>query len=762
MVDALMVVSCAVDADLRAAVAGGSRPRPEFLLLEEIHGFTLLDWSQLRGPVARRSGRTSLDHAREAVRRMEQHGLLFTDGEHVGLPAGLGMIASGRRRPHLMLGHHLTAGAKRPLLRLLGRRSGISRVLTHSLQQIEGGRRLMGRRGPEFAYIPYAVDLEFWRPDGGAEEALVLSPGREHRDHATLAAALATVDARVFVTGASAHSQAAHSVGPAGWPANFESGRVTYPALRDLYSRASVVVVPLLPCDFPAGITAVLEAMAMGKAVVVTGNRDHAQMFEPGRHALLVPPGDPDALRAAVAGLLADPDRRAEIGHHARALAAERHGLEAYAERLALHAGQLLHRGSRAGTRPPRTRSKPRLLLVSPSLPYPRHWGFAVRVYEMIRHLSATHRVTLLAYGGPEARAAAAPLALMCEDIRLVPEPSRPGRKRLRQAASILGRASYQLLAHHSALMQSEIDRLLATGAFDVVQVESSQMACFEFATPATLVLDEHNLEYELLDRMARAERSRLRRAYNRLEAAKFKAEELSAWKRFDLCVVTSDRERAILQAHLPGKLVLVVPNGVDLEHFQPGAVEEDLDGVADELVFTGALNYRPNADAVRFFVREVLPLVVQVRAQVHCTIVGDATPADVAELDGPHVTVAGRVADVRPLLRRAAVVIVPIRMGSGTRLKVLEALGMGRPMVTTSAGCEGIRLEPGRHALVADTAETFAAAVVRLLEDRALAAGLGRNGRLLATQRYGWANTLGPLPDALAGPAREVPLEAL
>jgi glycosyltransferase involved in cell wall biosynthesis len=206
---------------------------------------------------------------------------------------------------------------------------------------------------------------------------------------------------------------------------------------------------------------------------------------------------------------------------------------------------------------------------------------------------------------------------------------------------------------------------------------------------------------------------------------------------------VTSERELSQVTSIVPGKPVATVPNGVDLSGFAPrGAVP------TSGLVFTGLMSYRPNVDAVTYFVREILPLIHRTRPAETFTIVGWGITDEVRALLGPLVIATSRVPDVRPYLAGAAAVVAPIRMGSGTRLKVLEALAMARPLVSTSLACEGLDVEPGRHLLVADDPARFAEAIIRVLEDRHLADRLGAAGRQLMESRYGWGASTAQLDE--------------
>jgi sugar transferase (PEP-CTERM/EpsH1 system associated) len=397
-------------------------------------------------------------------------------------------------------------------------------------------------------------------------------------------------------------------------------------------------------------------------------------------------------------------------------------------------------------TQPLIEQSRPlRILLVTPSIPYPPNWGFGIRVYQFLHQLSRSHRVSLVCYAQPDEEDKVAALQKICYSVHTVPAPlSGTADKRAAQLASLFSPRSFQTGSLRTRSMQNLLTSLLNAEPFDLVQIESSQLGSYNFGTQPVFIVDEHNLEYELLQRMIHTERSPLRKLYNFSEYIKFRREEQRCWQRADACILTSEREQTILKNHLPGKLTHVAPNGVDIEFFQPSPSLPN----PDSLVFTGLISYRPNTDAVIFFVKEVLPLIVQKRPRTVFYIVGMGAPDEVTRLAGPNVVVTGKVDDVRPYIQDASVFVVPLRMGSGTRLKVLEGLAMGKAMVSTRLGCEGIHVRDGEHLLMADDPALFARATLNLMEDRKTALRLGEAGRALVEQEYSWASIVQAMND--------------
>jgi polysaccharide biosynthesis protein PslH len=375
------------------------------------------------------------------------------------------------------------------------------------------------------------------------------------------------------------------------------------------------------------------------------------------------------------------------------------------------------------------------VLLVSTQFPYPPRSGFTTRVYQLARQLQNQHSVTLLSYAAPDQFDGVWSLGPELP-ARIVERREPTVRaKRAAQGLSLALPGPYSCRDVFSDGMQEAIDELSAREHFDYVQLESSLLCTFRFPPGPRIVLDEHNVEYEVFQRMSRGERSVPRRAFNRVEHYRFRRFERDWWTRVDSCVVTSERELRIVRQHAPRTPVTVVPNGVDLEYFRPEPEHVE----PNTVVFNGILTYRPNLDAAQHLIQDVWPRVLRRRPEAHLEIVGRVTPSDEARLKCPGVVVTGEVPDVRPYLSRAAVVVIPVRIGGGTRLKVLESLAMGKPTVSTSLGCEGLAVRDGEHLLLGDGSDAFARQVVRLLEEPDEGAELGRVGRQLVERAYSW-----------------------
>ncbi len=385
-----------------------------------------------------------------------------------------------------------------------------------------------------------------------------------------------------------------------------------------------------------------------------------------------------------------------------------------------------------------------KILFVTPYLPSPPHFGAQRRLEGLMRGLAASHEVSLLAFAKPGAESEVQLRATReyCRGVITVPYDVLNvdvGQKRLLQLRSLASRRSFESLLMQRPEFQRALDAELSEGDYDIVQVEFAQMAGYELKRnlrkPPRFVLDEHNVEYDLTRRTAEAAGSLPRKLYNAANWRKLRREERAAWWRFDGVALTSERDQQLVQSDLPGVRTTVVPNAVDTEAFHPNGTPID----RSTLIFLGAINYYPNTDGVLHFLDDIFPRLLELSPDAKFQIVGMSPPASVLERQSQSVEVTGFVEDPRPYLDRAAVVVVPLRIGGGTRFKIVEAMAMGKAIVSTRLGAEGIDVVHEKHALLADEPKEFAAQVKRLLDDPELAARLGSEARKLAEERYSW-----------------------
>jgi len=379
----------------------------------------------------------------------------------------------------------------------------------------------------------------------------------------------------------------------------------------------------------------------------------------------------------------------------------------------------------------------------------PPRFGAQARVHGLMTQLARRHDLTAVMlvdddeFDAEECRRAM--LAYCCEVV-LVPNPYvRQGlAKRLRQLRSLASTRSFERLQVTVPAMQRALDRVLRARRFDFVNLEFTFLgACHLRQAPPgerlpSLVVDSHNIDYDLARQYARAGSSLARRLYASANWRKLRREELGTYRNADGVYLCSAADERRLLHQVPGVRTAVIPNAADVEYYQPRPTDPPSDGRT--VVYFGLLSYVPNVDGVTHFVRDIWPRIAQSHPEARCKIIGGQPPASLLALAGPRVELTGFVSDLRPHLAAAAAVVVPLRLGGGTRLKIVEAMAMGKATVSTTLGAEGIEAVPGRDLLVEDEPVAFADAVNRLLAEPGLAARIGQSARQLAEERYAWS----------------------
>ncbi len=388
---------------------------------------------------------------------------------------------------------------------------------------------------------------------------------------------------------------------------------------------------------------------------------------------------------------------------------------------------------------------KPSLLFISQQLPYPLTDGGNVRTFKILEALASRYAVTLVASlrHGTDRRQALDAVIPLCKEVVCVADVKSRSPFFLARAAARAVRCGLPLSIaynYNPELRRAAGEALLA-GRFAVVHfnhLDAVQHAPGK-QPGVRRVLDTHNLLFELYEKSARFESSSGRRVLQRLEARRLLAYERDTFAQMDRVLVCSGREAEALAEWGLGDRSQVVPNGVDCEYFAPP--DRGYAANPPVLVFTGAMSYGPNADAALHFIANTLPLLRPRVPGVRFVVVGKSPTEALVEAArrNPDVTVTGTVPDVREYVHGARIFVVPLRMGAGTRLKVLEAFALGIPAVSTPVGAEGIDYEETRHLLIAETPAGMADAVCRLLEDAELARRMSRESRELALSRYDW-----------------------
>ena len=371
---------------------------------------------------------------------------------------------------------------------------------------------------------------------------------------------------------------------------------------------------------------------------------------------------------------------------------------------------------------------------------WPLNMGGRLRSFHTIAELAKRHRVTVLTTHGP----ADDPDGLKdhlkgCESVVSVPyeiPKAGTGRFAAALARSWLSPYPVDLWKCRVPELQRLVRQVLA-GGMDVCVADFLVAASnVPLGGPVRTILFEHNVEYMIWKRLHDVERRAWRRALLAVEWKRMRRYEARACALAQVTLAVSEADRALLAAAAPGADVRAIPTGVDTTYFHPNGAPEK----PARLVFTGAMDWYPNEDAITHFIDTTLPEVRRRVPDVSLAVVG-RNPSQRMQAAGAQagVEVTGTVPDVRPYLAEAEVCVVPLRIGGGTRLKIFEALAMGKAVVSTRIGAEGLPIVPGRHFLQADSSAEFAEAVVGLLGDQPRRRSLGTAGRQLVETRYSW-----------------------
>lgn len=401
-----------------------------------------------------------------------------------------------------------------------------------------------------------------------------------------------------------------------------------------------------------------------------------------------------------------------------------------------------------------------RILFLTPQLPYPPQQGTAIRNYNLLKQAANRHKVYLLSFDStPSSAVDLSPLSSLCVEWHVVPAPRRSSWQRF---FTVLF-SSRPDIAHRlsSARFAQKLESMLQAIQPDIVQVEGLEMAQYglwarELRGKAILcVYDAHNAEYLLQKRIfetdARHPRRWLGALYSFIQWQKLRTYEALVCRQAQRVIACSSADANALSHLVPGLEVIILPNGVDTEYYRPDAVMP-LPLGSRALVFTGKMDFRPNVDAVLWFCAEVLPIIRHASPDAHFYIVGKNPHPRLASLqDMPGVTITGFVEDVRPYIAAAAVYVVPLLTGGGTRLKVLEAMAMNKAVVSTTLGCEGIHIVPGQDAVLADEPRDFALQVLALLQDEMRREQLGRAARTFVEHYFDWNTVATSLEQAYA-----------
>jgi sugar transferase (PEP-CTERM/EpsH1 system associated) len=382
-----------------------------------------------------------------------------------------------------------------------------------------------------------------------------------------------------------------------------------------------------------------------------------------------------------------------------------------------------------------------RILFITDYLPYPLISGDRIRNYNLIRRIARQHQVSLVGFlQTPDEAGGVSHMQEFCHRVEVV------DLRRRHRLARVPGLLRYVLAGIpfdfeflSSEVLTDRIRYLASSAGFDIVQVEQTRMALYLEALPADTnskhILVFHNIAAHQYDRISHIAPTPTKRMRAWLHGRMLRRWEPRYAERFDRCITVSEVDRRLLMSANPRVKVDVVPNGVDTQMYQPLPLE----GAKPALLLIGNMSYAPCADGAIWFCNQILPHVRRELSEVEVWIVGISPPPEVVRLNGDGVHITGRVEDVRPYYTRSTASIVPLRAGGGTRLKILESMALGRPVISTTIGCEGLNVIDNRHLLIANAPERFAERTVRLLTDKTLYRRIIAEARRLVETKYDW-----------------------
>jgi glycosyltransferase involved in cell wall biosynthesis len=379
------------------------------------------------------------------------------------------------------------------------------------------------------------------------------------------------------------------------------------------------------------------------------------------------------------------------------------------------------------------------ILQLCPQVPYPLSDGGKVGIFNITKHLAQRgHHLTMLALDrtpGVEAK----PLEEYCELIRI------PHSNRNSIPAALMNLMSgepYNISKYNSRPYRHALTDLVARKPFDVVHVDHLHMARYGLFCKEQrnlpVVLREHNIESVIVERFAENARPALLRFWAKVQAKRIRTYEGIVAARCDACCVITDDDRKRLERLAPEARIRVIPAGVAEEIFADEAMERR-SLIPDSIAIFGSFDWFPNQDALKWFTRSILPKIIALRPSAKLFVIGKSVPREVTSLHSDHIVMRGFVPDLAKELGQYMVTVVPLRIGGGMRLKIVESFAMRIPVVSTTIGCEGIACRDGEHLVLSDTEEGFAGEVVRLLNDADERDRLTSNAFRLARARYRW-----------------------
>lgn len=393
-----------------------------------------------------------------------------------------------------------------------------------------------------------------------------------------------------------------------------------------------------------------------------------------------------------------------------------------------------------------------KVLLLTQVLPYPPDSGPKVKTLNVLKYLARHHEVTLVSFVRGDQSADVKQLERYCRAIHTVPMERAIVHDAVAMARSFLTGQPWMMVRDDRAAMRQLVDRVASETRFDIAHADQLNMAQYAGRVKgARKILDAHNALWLLYKRLWQTMGGGPKKILLGRDWQLIKKYEGRICREFEAVLAVSEEDKAALEEAMGRRGgITVIPIAVDTD--EVAYVNRLPD--ADHILHIGTMYWPPNIDGILWFIRDIYSRIRNRRPGVNFDVIGARPPQEIVEMgkNGSGINVTGYVDDPTPYLQQAGAMVVPLRSGGGMRVKILNALSQGLPIVTTALGCEGIAVEPGKHVLVADTPEEFAQATLRLLEDKALATELGRNGRQLIQSTYDYRAACRPLDAVYQG----------
>jgi glycosyltransferase involved in cell wall biosynthesis len=387
-----------------------------------------------------------------------------------------------------------------------------------------------------------------------------------------------------------------------------------------------------------------------------------------------------------------------------------------------------------------------RILQISPRLPYPPDSGGSIGIYNITKHLALRgHKITL---------------AALVNELKQVPELEKHCQlKQIRVNidlpkykifSNMFSRTPYTISKYQSSLAREILLNLVDQDKFDIVYLDHLHTAYYGEAIKRSyhlpIVLREHNVETRIMERLYRNATNPIIRFWAYVQYRKLRAYEIHMCEMFDKCLMTTYVDEKWIKEANPKINTSIIPAGVDTTFFHPLEVEED----PYSILFIASMDWLPNVDGFLWFYKEIFPLILRYEQRTKLVVIGQNPPKMIRKLASENVIIIGYVKDVRPYIAKASLLVVPLRIASGIRIKILNAFAMGKAVVSTSIGCEGIEVKHKEQLCIADTKEAFAESVIALMNDPVERKRLGEAGRALIHAKYRWEHIVERLENIL------------